>query len=342
MPTTTMTGVTEVLWLGLLLGVGSALAVGPIFVVIVQQAATSGFAASFRVILGSATADLLLLLPALAFTWVLGSAQQGALWVGAVGAVFLCWLAWQAARDAVALWRQHRRLVADGRWAFWKGVAGNLANPLTWTFWLATGTPAMLAARRAGGMAGLALFTATWVLVASGLEGGIALAVARSHSLAGGRAPAGGRPPVPYPRAPRPPPGGQRAQDDPGHDQPGPGQLGRVEALAEQHPGERDREHRLGGGGDPGGGGACYPARPHPRGQGERHQGADQADPEDGGRHLGIGQGRHRPRPPGDAHRPDGHRDQEPPEQGGRRLGPPPPRPLGRHQVGGEQHWRAQ
>jgi threonine/homoserine/homoserine lactone efflux protein len=184
-----MTAVTEVLWLGLLLGVGSALAVGPIFVVIVQQAATSGFAASFRVILGSATADLLLLLPALAFTWVIRSVDQGALWVGAVGAVFLCWLAWQAARDTVALWREDsaRALVADGRWAFWKGVAGNLANPLTWTFWLATGTPAMLAARRAGGMAGLALFTATWFLVASGLEAVIALAVARSHRLVGSR-----------------------------------------------------------------------------------------------------------------------------------------------------------
>jgi threonine/homoserine/homoserine lactone efflux protein len=182
-----MTGVTEVLWLGLLLGVGSALAVGPIFVVIVQQAATSGFAASFRVILGSATADLILLVPALAFTWVLRSVDQGALWVGAVGAGFLCWLAWQAARDAVALWREDRRLHADGRWAFWKGVAGNLANPLTWTFWLATGTPAMLAARRAGGLAGLALFTATWFLVASGLEAVIALAVARSHRLVGSR-----------------------------------------------------------------------------------------------------------------------------------------------------------
>jgi threonine/homoserine/homoserine lactone efflux protein len=182
-----MTGVTEVLWLGLLLGVGSALAVGPIFVVIVHQAATSGFAASFRVILGSATADLLLLLPALAFTWVLRSVEQGALWVGAVGAVFLCWLAWQAARDAVALWRQERLLEVSDRWAFWKGVAGNLANPLTWTFWLATGTPAMLAAQRAGGTAGLVAFTVVWFLVASGLEAVIALAVARSGRRVGPR-----------------------------------------------------------------------------------------------------------------------------------------------------------
>jgi threonine/homoserine/homoserine lactone efflux protein len=182
-----MTGVIEVLWLGLLLGVGAALSVGPIFVVIVQQAATSGFGAAFRVILGSATADLLLLVPALAFAWIVRSLERGALWVGTVGALFLLWLAWQAARDAVSLWREDRQLGSDGRWAFWKGVAGNLANPLTWTFWLATGTPAMLAAQRSAGPAGLVLFTATWFLVASGLEAVIALAVARSGRRVGAR-----------------------------------------------------------------------------------------------------------------------------------------------------------
>ena len=182
-----MTGVIEVLWLGILLGVGAALSVGPIFVVIVQQAATSGFAASFRVILGSATADLVLLLPALAFAWIIRSLDRAALWVGTVGAVFLLYLAWQAARDAVTLWRENRQLRADGRWAFWKGVGGNLANPLTWTFWLATGTPAMLAAQEAGGAAGVVMFTATWFLVASGLEAVIAFAVARSGRLVGAR-----------------------------------------------------------------------------------------------------------------------------------------------------------
>ena len=182
-----MTGVTEVLWLGILLGIGAALSVGPIFVVIVQQAATSGFGASFRVILGSATADLVLLLPALAFAWIIRSLDRATLWVGAVGAVFLLYLAWQAARDAVTLWRENRQLRADGRWAFWKGVGGNLANPLTWTFWLATGTPAMLAAQEAGGAAGIVLFTATWFLVASGLEAVIAFAVARSGRVVGAR-----------------------------------------------------------------------------------------------------------------------------------------------------------
>ena len=95
-----MTAVVEVLWLGMLLGVGAALSVGPIFVVIIQQAATSGFGAALRVILGSATADLVLLLPALAFAWIIRSLDRGALWVGSLGALFLLYLAGQAARDA--------------------------------------------------------------------------------------------------------------------------------------------------------------------------------------------------------------------------------------------------
>jgi threonine/homoserine/homoserine lactone efflux protein len=182
-----MTAVGGVLWLGMLLGVGAALSVGPIFVVIVQQASTSGFAAGLRVILGSATADLLLLVPAFAFAWVIRSLERAALWVGAVGALFLLWLAWQAARDARRLWRGRRQLRVDGRWAFGKGVAGNLANPLTWTFWLATGTPALLAAERAAGPAGVVVFCATWFLVASGLEAVIALGAARSGRLVGAR-----------------------------------------------------------------------------------------------------------------------------------------------------------
>jgi hypothetical protein len=45
----------------------------------------------------------------------------------------------------------------------------------------------MLAAQRAGGTAGLVLFTAVWFLVASGLESVIALAVARSGHRVGPR-----------------------------------------------------------------------------------------------------------------------------------------------------------
>jgi threonine/homoserine/homoserine lactone efflux protein len=176
----------EVVWLGVLLGAGAALSVGPIFVTILNEAATRGLGPAFRVILGSAVADVILLLPALAFAWAIAAVAQATLCVALIGAAFFLWLAVHAVRDAVRLWRKETVPQGEG-WAFWKGVAANLANPLTWTFWLATGTPAMLRAQHLAGPSGLAVFTVTWFVVASGLEAVIALVVARSGRRLGHR-----------------------------------------------------------------------------------------------------------------------------------------------------------
>jgi threonine/homoserine/homoserine lactone efflux protein len=177
----------EALWLGILLGAGAALSVGPVFVTILQTSAARGFAAGLRIIFGSATADLILLIPALAFAWIINAIAQAVVWVGLVGAAFFLYLGAVAIRDARRLW--HRQVVtsAGGSWAFWKGVTANLANPLTWTFWLATGTPTMMQARHLGGWPGLVLFTASWFLVASGLEAVFAFIVARSGRGIGAR-----------------------------------------------------------------------------------------------------------------------------------------------------------
>jgi threonine/homoserine/homoserine lactone efflux protein len=182
----------DALLLGLVFGVGAALAVGPIFVTIIHEAATRGFKSSFEVILGSAVADLILLLPALALSWLIARVSAASAWVGAAGALFFVYLSFAAGRDAWRLWRAARagggaEQPAARGWSFWKGVLGNLLNPLTWTFWLATGTPTMLHTYEQAGWAGLAAFTATWFVVASGLEALIALAVVRSRRLVGAR-----------------------------------------------------------------------------------------------------------------------------------------------------------
>lgn len=177
----------EIVWLGMLLGVGAAFSVGPIFVTIVQEAATRGFGSSFRVILGSATADLVLLLPALAFSWLIAQIAAASFWVGLLGAVCLAYFAIEALRDARRLWTARNTVPAPGGWSFWKGVLGNLANPLTWTFWLATGTPTMLRSYELGGAWGLVLFTLIWFVVASGLEAVVALCIARSRAVVGPR-----------------------------------------------------------------------------------------------------------------------------------------------------------
>jgi threonine/homoserine/homoserine lactone efflux protein len=178
---------TNILWLGILLGVGAAISVGPIFVTIIQEAATRGFAASFRVIIGSAVADLVLLVPALAFTWIIKEVANASFWVGLVGVAFFVYLAVEALRDAHRMWSTNSIPQAKPGWSFWKGLFGNLANPLSWTFWLVTGTPTMLHAYEGGGWGGLVLFTVTWFVVASGLEAVIAIVVARSRQLIGVR-----------------------------------------------------------------------------------------------------------------------------------------------------------
>ena len=169
----------EILWLAALLGAGAALSVGPIFITILNEAAARGFRPAFRVILGSATADLILMLPALAFGWLIATIAKATFWVGLIGAVFFAYLAIQAVRDARRLWRKGQTPQTQG-WAFWKGVGANLANPLTWTFWLATGTPMMVRAQHLTGRTGLAVFTVTWFTIASGLEAIIAFAVSRA------------------------------------------------------------------------------------------------------------------------------------------------------------------
>src|SRR5690349_8817735 len=71
----------DAILLGLVFGIGAALAVGPIFVTIIHEAATRGFGSSFRVILGSATADLILLVPALALSWIIARVGAASAWV---------------------------------------------------------------------------------------------------------------------------------------------------------------------------------------------------------------------------------------------------------------------
>jgi threonine/homoserine/homoserine lactone efflux protein len=172
---------------GLVFGLGAALAVGPIFVTIIHEAATRGFMSSFKVILGSATADLILLVPALALSWLIARVDAASTWVGAAGALFFVYLGVGAGRDAWRLWRGGEKPRRSDGWSFWKGVLGNLLNPLTWTFWLLTGTPIMLQTYGSAGWVGLALFTATWFIAASGLEAIIALVVVRSRRLVGAR-----------------------------------------------------------------------------------------------------------------------------------------------------------
>ena len=179
--------ISQIVWPALVLGAAAALAGGPIFVTFLQSAVTGGFPAGMRVIMGSALADLMLVVPALAFTWLVAGLARAALWTGLIGAVFLAGLAVQAARESRRLWRRETMIAPVAGWALGKGLLGNLTSPATWSFWIAVGTPTMLHAERAGGAGGLVLFLLIWFATAVGLEAALALAVARSRHRVGPR-----------------------------------------------------------------------------------------------------------------------------------------------------------
>jgi threonine/homoserine/homoserine lactone efflux protein len=177
----------EVLWLGFALGVGQALAVGPIFLAIVQQATAHGVGAASRVIVGATACNCLLLLPALLFAGAIGAVGGTAPWLGALGALCFVYLGQAAGRDARRLWRgggpRNGRTVGP----FWQGLVGSLANPLAWTLRLAVMVPALLHSQQVQGYAGLLLFVVAWCASLIGIELLVAVTSARAAKLLGAR-----------------------------------------------------------------------------------------------------------------------------------------------------------
>lgn len=177
----------EFLWLGILLGAGEALAIGPVFVSIVQEAAARGFGASWRVILGATAVDATLLLPALLFAEAFGLPQGIAPWLGVPGAFGFLYLAFAALRDARRLWRGTDQYGGPAVRSFWKGVVSTIANPLAWTLWIATDVPTLLRAQQQGGLSGAVTFVTAWFGAAVLVEVAVALAAARGGGMLGAR-----------------------------------------------------------------------------------------------------------------------------------------------------------
>jgi threonine/homoserine/homoserine lactone efflux protein len=177
----------EALWLGIALGIGQALAVGPVFLAIVQQSVARGVGSGCRVILGATACDVLLLLPALLFAGALGRNGSLAPWLGGLGALCFVYLGQAAGRDAHRLWRGGGPRSGRALGPFWQGLVGSLANPLAWTVWVAAVAPAILHVQQVGGVTGLVLFLVAWFGATAGAELLIALASARGAKLVGAR-----------------------------------------------------------------------------------------------------------------------------------------------------------
>lgn len=177
----------ELAWLGIALGASAALAIGPIFAAIVHESIARGFGAGLRVSLGATIVDLALLLPALLFAQALDLLVNAAFWLGLLGALVFLHRSGVAFRDAHRLWRAAGEGARSVSSSFYLGVVGNLTNPLTWGFWLATGIPALLRARQIGAWGGVLLLVVIWFSTALILEVILALLVTRTGRALGRR-----------------------------------------------------------------------------------------------------------------------------------------------------------
>ena len=177
----------EALWLGIALGFGQALAVGTVFLAIVQQFSARGAGAGCRVILGATACKALLLLPVLLFAGAFGVLGGAVPWLGALGALCFLYLGQASGRDAHRLWRGDGPRSSGTLGPFWQGLVGSVANPLAWTLWLAAVAPALMHAQRLGGNGGLFLFVVAWFVAVSAVEVVVALVAARGAGLFGAR-----------------------------------------------------------------------------------------------------------------------------------------------------------
>ncbi|HEY8601517.1 MAG TPA: LysE family transporter [Thermomicrobiales bacterium] len=177
----------ELAWLGIALGASAALAIGPIFAAIVHESIARGFGAGLRVSLGASVVDLAFLVPALLFAQALDLMSNAAFWIGLLGALVFLHRSGVAFRDAHRFWRATSAGSRSAGSSFYLGIVGNLMNPLTWGFWLATGVPALLRARQIGAWGGVALLVIIWFGTLLILEVLLALLVTRTGRALGGR-----------------------------------------------------------------------------------------------------------------------------------------------------------
>ena len=177
----------EVTLLGLALGAGEALAIGPLFIAIIHEAAARGFRAGWAVILGATATDAIFL-PLLLLGAGILAATPGLLpWLSMVGVAGLLYLGIAAGRDARRLWRGIPHPVTGVARSFRRGILVTLTSPLGWVLWLGADLPALMHSREVGGLGGLALFVVAWFGASVALEAALAFGAARTGRALGGQ-----------------------------------------------------------------------------------------------------------------------------------------------------------
>lgn len=175
---------TEFLLAGVVLGLSGGLSPGPLLSLVVSETLRGGVRAGIGVALAPLLTDApiilvvtLLLQPLADQRWPLALTQLG-------GGLYLAWLGVESLRFRSA---ELAPVAASGGFSWRRGVIANFLNPSPYLFWLAVGTPTLLAAWRNGWPAALAFIGAFYaLLVGSKVLLAVALGRARRMLHSGG------------------------------------------------------------------------------------------------------------------------------------------------------------
>ena len=170
-----MTAILPFLFAGLLLGLSSGLAPGPLLTLVASETLRHGAAAGIRVALAPLLTDAPIVLTTLLVLRPLADQPAPLALLHLAGGLYLGWLALEGLRFQGA-----DLSPAPPSGSLWRGVIANFLNPSPYLFWLTVGTPTVLAAWQESGLA-VAAFIAAFYALLVGSKVLLALGLGRSR-----------------------------------------------------------------------------------------------------------------------------------------------------------------
>ncbi|MDS4028903.1 MAG: LysE family transporter [Candidatus Contendobacter sp.] len=167
---------------GILLGLSGGLAPGPLLTLVASETLRHGARAGIRVALAPLLTDLPIILATVLLLRPLTDQATPLALLHLSGGLYLAWLGLQGVRFRGA--ELESTAPTD---SLWRGVIANFLNPSPYLFWLAVGTPTVLAAWREGWPAAVAFVVAFYgLLVGSKVLLAVVLGRARHLLRSGG------------------------------------------------------------------------------------------------------------------------------------------------------------
>lgn len=145
---------------GLLLGLSSGLAPGPLLTLVAGETLRHGLRAGIGVALAPLLTDAPIVLATFMLLRPLSDRALPLALLHLAGGLYLAWLALESLR-----FRGVEPLTTIAAGSLWRGVIANILNPSPYLFWLAIGAPTLLAAWRQGWPAVAAFIGAFYALL---------------------------------------------------------------------------------------------------------------------------------------------------------------------------------